>query len=122
LAAVSDFTTTRIKSFRVFGRKLAIVKEESGSFYATEISCKHQNIDLTTGRIEGDMATCPAHRWKYNIRTGRCLNHPMAMLRRHGLKIESGEIFVTPLPLPDAEEEDVDDMDGWEVEFKDPGR
>ncbi len=120
LAAVSDFKSLRIKSFKVLGRKLAIVKEKSGSFYATEISCKHHNIDLTTGRIEGDMVTCPAHGWRYNIRTGQCTSHPGAVLRRHGLKVEDGAIFVTTLPLPDTEEDDADDMDAWEIEFKNP--
>ena len=120
LAAVSDFKSMRIKSYRVLGRKLAIVKEKSGSFYATEISCKHHNIDLTTGRIEGDLVTCPAHGWRYNIRTGQCLNHAAAVLRRHGLKIEDGEILVTTLPLPDAVEE-LDDMENWEIEFKKRG-
>ena len=69
LAKVGDFAEIRIKSFQVLGKFIAIVREQDGSFYATEIACKHNNADLTTGRFEGDVVTCSRHGWKYNIRT-----------------------------------------------------
>ncbi len=107
LAKAGDFSETRIKSFQVLGKYIAIVREPDGSFYATEIACKHNNADLTTGRFEGDMVTCARHGWKYNIRTGECLNQRSTPLRRHALKREGEDLLVSMTPIAaEAPEED----------------
>jgi nitrite reductase (NADH) small subunit len=92
---VEDFEGRRFKRFTLLARKLAVFKEADGSFYAIEIACKHQNWDLTTGRIEGNIATCPRHHWKYNIKTGECLTHDSLELKRFPVKVEDGEVYVS---------------------------
>jgi nitrite reductase/ring-hydroxylating ferredoxin subunit len=99
LAKVADFENRRIKSYKLLAKAVAIVKEADGSFYATEIGCKHNNADLTTGRFRGDIVTCPRHGWEYNIRTGECLNQNSARLRKHGLKVEGDTILVSLRPI-----------------------
>lgn len=119
LAKLSEFTSRRMKSFQILGKFVAIVKDRDGSFYATEIACKHNNADLTTGQFRGDVVTCPRHGWVYNIRTGECLNQPSAPLRRHALKIQGGDIYVSVSPI-EYEDEDADVMP--EIQFrKSPG-
>lgn len=111
LATKSDFRDTRIKSFRVLGKLVAIVKDADGTFWATEIACKHQNADLTTGRFRGDTVTCPRHGWTYDIRSGECLTHSSARLRRHGLKVIGEELHVSVHAIePEAEMTDEDAM------------
>lgn len=113
LAKVSDFDAVRIRSYRVLARNVGIVKDPDGSFYATEISCKHQNADLTTGRFVGDKVTCPRHGWVYDIRSGECLNHESTPLRRYGLQIDGEDILVSVKPLPAEQSEwDNDDLGG----------
>lgn len=109
LAKVSDFDTVRIRSYRVLARNVGIVKDPDGTFFATEVSCKHQNADLTTGRFRGDVVTCPRHGWTYDIRTGECLNHDSTPLRRYGLRIEGEAILVSVKPIADVVEDDWDD-------------
>ena len=100
LAYVRDFDKIRMKSYRVMGKLVAILRERDGSFWATEIACKHQNADLITeGRWDGDTVVCSRHFWKYNIRTGQCLNQNSAPLRRHGLKVIAGELHVSVQPI-----------------------
>lgn len=99
LAKTTDFQTTRWRSYSVMARKVGIVKKPDGTFYAIEVSCKHQNWDLTTGPLEGDIATCPRHFWKYNIATGECLTHDSTRLRPYALKVENGDIYVSLLPI-----------------------
>ena len=109
LAKTGEFSETRIKSFQILGKFIAIVREPDGSFYATEIACKHQNADLTTGRFEGDLVTCARPGWKYNIRTGECLNPNAAPPRRHALKVEGEDLLVSIAPVePEPPEEDDD--------------
>jgi toluene monooxygenase system ferredoxin subunit len=105
IARVEDFKGIRFKRYTILARHVAIFKEPDGTFFATEISCKHQNADLTTGRFNGDIVTCPRHGWIYNIKTGQCLNQHSAKLRKHDLRIENGEIYISMFPISDDEDE-----------------
>jgi len=99
LAKVSDFEQKNIKSFSIIGKKIGIIKRKDGTFYATEIGCKHQNADLSQGKIEGHIATCHRHGWQYNLETGECLNHNSNPLKKYPLKIEGEDILVGMTPV-----------------------
>lgn len=99
LAKVEDFNDQKIKSFSVIGKMIGIIKREDGSFYAIEVGCKHQGADITLGKIENDIVTCPRHGWQYNLETGECLNHDSPRLRKFELKIEDNDIKVSLIPL-----------------------
>lgn len=98
IAKVKDFEGKRFNRYTLLARKVAIFREPDGSFYGIEIACKHQNWDLTTGRIEGDIATCPRHQWSYNIRTGECLTHDSLRLRKYAVKVEGEDIYISLTP------------------------
>jgi nitrite reductase/ring-hydroxylating ferredoxin subunit len=108
---VHDFRGVRIKSFRILARLVAIVRDPDGTFWATEIACKHQNADLATeGRWEGDLVTCTRHFWKYDLRSGRCLNQNSPPLRRHDLKRIGDELHVSVHPIePEPKSDEGDD-------------
>lgn len=99
LATIEDFAEQRIKSFSVLGKKIGIVKQTDGQFYAIEVGCKHQGADITQGKIDGYVATCPRHGWQYDLETGECLNHDSPRLRKHALAIEGDDIKVSLSPL-----------------------
>jgi len=99
LARVQDFKKTRIRSYKLLARPVGIIKQKDGTFFATEVGCKHENADLTEGKMNGDVVICPWHGWKYNLVTGECLWGSTVCLRRHGLKIEGDDIYVTLRPL-----------------------
>ncbi|HIA48349.1 MAG TPA: hypothetical protein EYN96_10380 [Candidatus Hydrogenedentes bacterium] len=115
LASTDDFEETRIRSYSILAKPVAIVRDPDGSFWATEIGCKHNNFDLTNGSFKGDEVRCPRHGWTYNIRSGACLNHPSAPLRRHGLEVRGKEIFISMYPV---EEPVGGDEEDWDVEIK----
>jgi len=104
IAKTSEFEKKSFKKVTLVARHVAIFKDKGGGYFATEISCKHQNWDLTTGKFEGDIVTCPRHGWVYNIRTGECLNQDSTCLRRYGVKVEGDDIYVTMLPIPEEDE------------------
>lgn len=99
IANVNDFLDKHIKSYTIMGKKVGIVRQENGDFFAIEVGCKHQSADLTEGEIKGYVATCPRHQWKYDLLTGECLTHDSTNLRRHALKIEKGNIFISLRPI-----------------------
>jgi len=98
IATIDDFNDRRIKSFSILGKKIGIVKREDGRFYATEVGCKHQGTDITQGKIENNIATCPRHEWNYNLESGECLNHDSPRLRQFEVKIEGHDIKISLTP------------------------
>jgi nitrite reductase/ring-hydroxylating ferredoxin subunit len=99
LANTEDFEQTKIKSYKIMGKNIAIIQRKNGTFYAIEASCKHQGADLTTGEIKNNIATCPRHQWQYDLETGECLNHESLPLRKHDLRIEEGQLLVSLFPV-----------------------
>lgn len=111
VAKVHDFDACRMRSFRILGRPVGVFRSEDGTLYAMAAGCKHQHADLTTGRIQGHIVTCPRHHWKYDLRTGHCTEGETGRLRRHGLKIEGDDVFITMYPLDEEEEGGQFDLD-----------
>jgi nitrite reductase/ring-hydroxylating ferredoxin subunit len=79
----------------ILGRAVRIWIDDEGSWQAMEFVCRHQNGDLSNGRREGDLVVCPRHGWRYDVKTGACLTEAWAGLRRHQVKIEHGQLFVS---------------------------
>ena len=79
-------------------KTIAIIKDKDG-LYAMEADCKHQNANLLSKGMPSHMVTCPRHGWRYNMKTGECLTHSWASLRKYPLKIEGDLIFVGTKPL-----------------------
>ena len=96
---LNDFENKDIISYSIMGRFIAVVQQKGEELFAIEAGCKHQRADLTKGKIDGLIVTCPRHHWQYDLSTGKCLNHESVDLRRHDLKIEDGDIYVSLHPV-----------------------
>lgn len=99
VGSVDDLKGKTMKSYRIFGRIIAVLKKEDGCFEAVEATCKHQGADLTTGEMSGWTVTCPRHGWKYDLETGHCLNHDSLPLKRYDVRIEGDDIHVSFQPI-----------------------
>lgn len=98
IAKITEFDTENIRSYRVMGRRVAVIRHGDGRYSAIEAGCKHQGADLLAGPVVDMVATCPRHQWQYDLTTGQCLNHDSAPLRKYTLRIEDGHIFISCLP------------------------
>lgn len=99
IAKVKDFDAIRLKSYQIMGKRVAIFKQDDGSFIAVEGACKHQGADLAAGELKGSVVTCPRHKWQYDLLNGQCINHESLPLRPYGLKVENEMIHITLTPL-----------------------
>jgi len=99
LAKVGDFDRVPRKSFRLLGRPVGIFKDSSGDFYAMEVGCKHQNVNLLEGIIDKNIVTCPAHGWRYDLSTGECIWGSKVCLRRHHLEVRGEDIYISLRPV-----------------------
>jgi len=102
VAKVGDFDRVSRRSYRLLARPVGVFKEPDGSFYAMEVGCKHENADLLQGKVEDGVVTCPWHGWRYDLKSGECVRGTTANLRRHGLKLEGDDIYVTLRPLTEG--------------------
>jgi 3-phenylpropionate/trans-cinnamate dioxygenase ferredoxin subunit len=54
----------------VKGRKI-LLANVAGSFYAMDAVCSHMQGDLTKGKLEGTIVTCPVHHSQYDVTNGK---------------------------------------------------
>jgi len=86
----------------LLGKKVGIFRRGE-EIYALEMSCKHQGADLSKGLVERGIVTCPRHGWRYDLKTGECVEpQPAAPLRFHVVKIVGEEVWVSMRPLSPA--------------------
>lgn len=98
---VADYPIPSRRTLRILTRYVGIFREADGSFRAIEMSCKHENADLSQGKIKGDIVTCPWHGWRYNLRTGECLWGAKTRLRPYQVEVRGEDLYISLHPLRD---------------------
>lgn len=56
--------------------------------------CPHQKTLLADGILDGNILTCAAHLWQFNVATGEGVNPEGCHLYRYQSKVEDSTIFV----------------------------
>ena len=65
----------KMKMFKV-GDKEYLVANVNGSYYAIGNRCTHKNADLSQGSLESNVVTCPKHKSKFDVTTGKVISGP----------------------------------------------
>lgn len=85
-----------------WGKKLVTVGETevllvngNGTIYAVENECPHQGSPLAGGLVkDATTLTCPRHGYRFDLRTGECLDFPEYRLRIFPVRVEGDQILV----------------------------
>jgi nitrite reductase/ring-hydroxylating ferredoxin subunit len=64
-----------MKSYSAGGKQI-LISNIDGKFYAMNNTCTHAGGDLSKGKLEGKIVTCPNHGAKFDITTGKCISGP----------------------------------------------
>jgi nitrite reductase/ring-hydroxylating ferredoxin subunit len=112
VARVDDIPARDIRSFAVLASRIGVYRTPDGALRAVEVRCKHQGADLTGGGFDGRHLTCPRHGWRYDLRSGECLNAHSPPLRPHAVREEGGWVWVSTRPEEPQAPEGPDD-DGF---------
>jgi nitrite reductase/ring-hydroxylating ferredoxin subunit len=75
------------------GTELALYNV-GGEFYAIENFCPHKGAPLADGRLCGHSVECDWHGWRFDLRTGACLNRPAETVETYEVIIEDGWIKI----------------------------
>ena len=72
-----------------------------GEVVAYEDACGHRGNSLLEGVLRDCIVTCPAHLWRYDLRTGERYDSPGSRLMRFTLEIIGDDIVIdVPSPAP----------------------
>jgi nitrite reductase/ring-hydroxylating ferredoxin subunit len=57
-------------------------------------ACTHLEYPIDMGKVSDGIITCPFHKFRYKLDTGKCLNAPTDSLESYPIKIEGDRVFV----------------------------
>lgn len=94
MATLEELRLNTVVCKQIAGKRVSIA-EVDGKVFAFEDTCPHQGESLSKGRLNGDIITCPAHNWKFNIKTGESPVIPDEFIYTFRVETEpDGRIFV----------------------------
>jgi nitrite reductase/ring-hydroxylating ferredoxin subunit len=79
-----------------------LIANVEGEYYAVDALCTHYGGDLSQGKLEGEILTCPVHGAKFDVTNGKVYSPPTEPLDRpeienlitYPLTVENGEIYI----------------------------
>lgn len=98
VASEADIPDGGAKQVEVGGEPVALFNV-AGRIVAVHNTCLHRGGPLAEGELNGDIVTCPWHGWQWDVTTGKSPTNPSAKLRRYGVKVEAGEVYVSLAPI-----------------------
>ena len=104
VAAAADVPMGRGLAVTTEGRAIAIFRLDDG-LVAYQGACLHRGGPLAEGICRDGVVTCPAHWWRYDLRSGSRVDAPDLRLARYPVEARDGRVLVT---VPIAEE-----AEGW---------
>ena len=93
VGASTDVPEGGVRSFDAAGRKVAVFRL-GGALFAMDGVCPHRGGPIGEGTVENGIAACPWHGWRFEVRTGRCVNIPGKGQACFPARDEGGSIIV----------------------------
>jgi 3-phenylpropionate/trans-cinnamate dioxygenase ferredoxin component len=76
------------------GKELLIARVED-KFFCADNRCPHMGGNLSEGKLDGTIITCPRHHSKFDLKDG----HVIRWTDWSGIKLTAAKIFKSPRPL-----------------------
>jgi 3-phenylpropionate/trans-cinnamate dioxygenase ferredoxin component len=94
IATKDELTDGSMKMATVEGHEimLALVGDE---YYASDNRCPHMGGNLSQGKLEGTVVTCPRHHSQFDLTDG----HNIRWTDWTGIRLAIGKILRSPRPL-----------------------
>ncbi len=93
VCASADLPEGGSRQCDVGGRKVALFRA-GGVPFALDGVCPHRGGPLGEGKVDGGVVTCPFHGWRFEVRTGSCLNVPGKVQASFPVREEGGSVLV----------------------------
>ena len=86
-------------SFALNGRVIGLFHIE-GEYYAIDDHCPHMGASLSAGHLEGCVASCPLHAWRFDVRDGTWCDNPRVATDSFDVEVREDGIYVATEPRP----------------------
>jgi len=83
-----------MKEVSVDGREILLARADD-QYYATDNRCPHMGGNLSQGKLEGTVVTCPRHNSQFDLKDGRVVR----WLKGSGFVSAVGKALKSPRPL-----------------------
>ena len=75
VAKTNDIPEGTMKAVLIQDKEIVVVNYD-GNFYAINRRCTHMGGDLSKGKLEGKIVTCPRHGSRFDVTTGVSISGP----------------------------------------------
>lgn len=77
------------------GREFAVFRMSNPpAVYVLDNACPHANGNLSAGRVQDGVVTCPWHAWRFRLADGRSPQGSVACVESYEVDIRGDEVFV----------------------------
>lgn len=94
ICATDDVWEGEFQEFTLNDKDVIVIHVEGGGFRAFESKCPHQDQSLGDATLEGNVLTCPAHLWQFDVTTGKGVNPATCKLHGYPCKVVEDEVLV----------------------------
>ncbi|MCL4368522.1 MAG: Rieske 2Fe-2S domain-containing protein [Actinobacteria bacterium] len=94
IAMADELVDGSLKKVSVAGQMIVLARVGE-QYYAGENSCPHMGGDLSSGRLEGTIVTCPRHKSQFDLTDGRVVR----WTDWTGVKLSAGRLLRSPRPM-----------------------
>ena len=75
VAETSEIPIGQMKAVKLEDKEILIANVD-GSYHAIGSRCTHAGADLSKGPLEGSIITCPRHKARFDVTTGKVVYRP----------------------------------------------
>jgi len=107
VARIEELKSGAMKIVSAEGREILLARV-GDKYYAVDNLCTHMKGDLSRGKLEGTVITCPVHGSQFDISSGKVVRwlkggvmskvgsalKPSKNLTVHNVKVEDGKVLV----------------------------
>ena len=76
------------------GAKSLALFNVDGSYHVIDNTCPHRGGPMGDGELDGRLAICPWHGWRWDVTTGANANNPSVRIACYPTRIENGDVYV----------------------------
>jgi nitrite reductase/ring-hydroxylating ferredoxin subunit len=87
VAETSEIPPGQMKVVKL-GEKEVLITNVNGAYYAIGNRCTHMGGELAKGKLEENIVTCPRHKSKFDVTTGKVISGPKIPLIHPKIKDE----------------------------------
>ena len=65
-----------------------------GTYHAIDNTCPHRGGPMGEGDLDGRLAICPWHGWRWDVTTGANANNPAVKIACFPTRVMDGDVYV----------------------------